>query len=140
MAENLPIRRTLAKILPQQEFEIIQIPRSSAVFDGRTLQGIELVIADFLMEELNGGALALRMRVEGHNQPVILLYSQPFSVNAMAALRNVYLVRKPFSHRSLMRLVRALFAGMTPPLEISEISGLHPVSMGYPRKYSLQNV
>jgi two-component system OmpR family response regulator len=126
--DDAHIREVVQYALEREGFAV-ELARSGAEGLARAERGgIELVVLDILMPDLDGLEVCRRLRARG-NLPIIFLSSKSEEVDRIVGLElggDDYLV-KPFSPRELVARVKAVLRRQQAPLEEA---GTTPLTVG----------
>jgi len=116
--DNADMRKYIARLLNQSNYEVESVPDGQAALQAARLHPPDLILTDIMMPRLDGFGLLHELRADPTTAavPVIMLSAragEEARVDGMEAGANDYLI-KPFSARELLARIRA-------HLEISHI-------------------
>ena len=102
----------LPRLLEQEPYDLITCPSANEALQILAKNGIDLVISDIRMPEMNGIELAAEIKDKYPRIPVVLITGVPATENEIAALlENVDgYVQKPFTAQELMEEIDRVLA------------------------------
>ncbi len=115
--DQTDVRHILTLLLQTDKHIVACAANGREALDRFTLEPFDLVITDYVMPEMNGDELALRIKQLAPAQPILLITASSDALDRCAGCVDAIL-RKPFSLEELRAdIARLIGAAAAPPPE-----------------------
>lgn len=111
--DDHPVRRSTQLLLQAQGYSVKAFSSGVALLADDAARGASCLIADYLLEEMNGIGLLLALRERGWRGPAILItgHRTPGLVKEANAAGFSEVLEKPLKPRALVRIIAQLISG-----------------------------
>lgn len=122
------VRESLARALQYEGYNVITAPDGREAIRLVRSAGLDAVVLDVMMPELDGLSVASKLRAEGHRIPILMLTARHEISDRVAGLEagaDDYLV-KPFALDELLARIKALLrrSSFAPPDDLLRLADL----------------
>ena len=111
--DDHPVRRSTQLLLQAQGYSVKAFSTGVALLADDTTLGASCLIADYLLEDMDGIGLLLALRERGWKEPAILItgYLTPKLVEEAKAAGFSEVLEKPVKPRALVQILTQLISG-----------------------------